>query len=76
MPFNSQFKENKGQTFYPFETISLAIKNITFLYLLIILSYSLCNITKYNFCPFCKLKTVKLFTLLEHNEKLCHAQEP
>ena len=61
MPFNSQFKEIKGQTFR---------------YLLIILSYSLCNITKYNFCPFCKLKTVKLFTLLEHNEKMCHAQEP
>ena len=35
MPFNSQFKEIKGKTFYPLEIISLAIN----LYLLIICRY-------------------------------------
>ena len=39
-------------------------------------------VTKLNaFCPHCKLNTVKaiwlkLYTLLEHNETLCNAQEP
>ena len=39
MPFNSQLKEIKGQTFYSFEIISLAIKHIAFLYLLIICTF-------------------------------------
>ena len=30
MAFNSQFKEIKGHTFYPFETISFAIKILHF----------------------------------------------
>ena len=36
MSFNSQFNEIKGQAFYCFEIISLAIKRISYLYLLII----------------------------------------
>ena len=39
MSFNSQFKEIKGQTFYRFEIISLAIKYIVFLYLLKICTF-------------------------------------
>ena len=43
-------------------------------------NYSPCSITKCNW-PLCKLNTVKairlkLHTLLEHNETMCHAQEP
>ena len=39
MPFNSQIKEIKCQTVYPFEIISLAIKRIAFLYLLIFCTF-------------------------------------
>ena len=39
------------------------------------------NVAKSNFCPLCKVNTVKaiwwkLHTLLEHSETMYHAQEP
>ena len=39
MPYNQQFKEIKGQTFYGFKIISLVIKRIVFLNLLIICTF-------------------------------------